>query len=134
MSEPKPNRPNTVNLVEKRAQEWSGRIVRERVHQRRRRGVKFYPRASSEDEFFFFSSDTSWLEFSGVFQTAIPLFVRSLLLFIFLFRSSSSYPCQSSMLIFKCTSPQPFFLAFCERLWPPSRCPRVTSTSTESEC
>ena len=112
----------------------SGRIVRGRVHQRRRRGVKVYPRALSEDEFFFFSSDTSRLEFSGVFQTAIPLFVRSLLLFIFLFRSSSSYTCQSSMPIFKCTSPQPFFLALCERLWPPSCCPGVTSTSMGSEC
>ena len=53
----------------------------------------------------------------------------SLLLFIPLFRSSSSYTCQSSMPILKCTSPQPFFLALCELLWPPSPCPGVTSTS-----
>ena len=45
-----------------------------------------------------------------------PLFGWSLLLFIPLFRSSSSYNCQSSMPILKCTSPQPFFLAFCELL------------------
>ena len=58
-----------------------------------------------------------------------PLFGWSLLLCIPLFRSSSSYTCQSSMPILKCTSPQPVFLAFCELLWPPSPCPRVTSTS-----
>ena len=95
-----------MDLVEKRAQEMglcedfvnnSGRIVGEQDRQRRRGGVKVYPRASSEDEFFFFSSDTSRLELSGVFQIAIPLFVRSLLLFISLFCSSSSYTCQSSM-------------------------------------
>ena len=50
-----------------------GRIVRERDHQRRRGGVKVYPRASSEDEFFFSSSNTSRLELSGVFRIAIPL-------------------------------------------------------------
>ena len=55
----------------------------------------------------------------------------SLLLFIPLFRSSSSYTCQSSMPILKCTSPQPFFLTLCELLWPPSPCPGVTSTSKE---
>ena len=48
-----------------------------------------------------------------------PYFGWSLLLFIPLFRSSSSYTCQSSMPILKCTSPQPFFLALCELLWPP---------------
>ena len=52
-----------------------------------------------------------------------------LLLFIPLFRSSSSYTCQSSMPILKCTSIQPFFLALCELLWPLSPCPGVTSTS-----
>ena len=88
VSEPKPNRPNTMNLVEKRAQELglsedfvnrSGRIIRERDHQRRRGGIKVYPWASSKDEFFFFfSSDTSWLELSGVFRTAIPPFLWDL--------------------------------------------------------
>ena len=56
----------------------SGKIVREQDHQRRRGGVKVCPRASSEDEFFFSSSDTTRLELSGVFWTAIPFFVRSL--------------------------------------------------------
>ena len=57
------------------------------------------------------------------------LFGWSLLLFILLFCSSSPYTCQSSMPILKCTSPQPFFLALCKLLWPPSPCPGVTSTS-----
>ena len=58
--------------------QWSCRIVRERDHQRRRGGVKVYPRASSKDEFFFFSSDTSRLELSSVFRTAIPPFLWDL--------------------------------------------------------
>ena len=58
-----------------------------------------------------------------------PLFGWSLLLFIPLFRSSSSYNCQSSMPILKYTSPQPFFLALCELLWPPSPYSGITSTS-----
>ena len=57
------------------------------------------------------------------------IFGWSLLLFIPLFRSSSSYTCQSSMSILKCMSPQPFFLVFCKLLWPSSPCPGVTSTS-----
>ena len=77
VSEPKPNRPNTMNLVEKRAQELSlcedfvngrarslgSRIVNGVVGGR----VKVRPRASSEDEFFFSSFDTAQLELSGVF-------------------------------------------------------------------
>ena len=60
----------------------SSRIIRERYHQRCRGGVKVYPRASSEDEFFFFSSDTSRLELLGIFQTAIPpLCVISLVIY-----------------------------------------------------
>ena len=143
VSEPKPNRPNTMNLVEKRAQElgicedfvngWAG-LLESRIIKKGRGRVKVCPRASSEDEFFFSSSNTTRLELSGVFRTAIPLFGWPLVLFIFLFRSSSSYTCQSSRLILECTSPQPFFLAFCEQLWPPSHCPGVTSTSTGSEC
>ena len=60
---------------------------------------------------------------------ASPSFGWSLLLFIPLFRSSSPYTCQSSIPILKCTSLQPFFLALCKLLWPPSPCPGVTSTS-----
>ena len=106
----------------------------EQDRQWHRGGVKVCPRASSEDEFFFSSSNTSRLELSGVFRIAIPLFGWLLLLFISLFCSSSSYTCQSSRTILECTSPQPFFLAFCEQLWPPSCCSGVTYTSTRSEC
>ena len=60
------------------------------------------------------------------------LFGWSLLLYTPLFRSSSSYTCQSSMPILKCTSHRPFSLALCELLWPPSPCPGVTSTSMRS--
>ena len=58
-----------------------------------------------------------------------PYFGWSLLLFISFFRLSSSYTCQSSMPILKCTSPQPFFLVLCELLWPTSPYPGVTSIS-----
>ena len=40
--------------------------------------VKVRPRASSEDEFFFFSSDTPPVELSGVFRIAVLSLVRSL--------------------------------------------------------
>ena len=69
------------------------------------------------------------LLFLGLPSLSAPLFGWSLLLFIPLFRSSSSYTYQSSMPILKCTSPQSFFLALCELLWPSSPCPGVTSTS-----
>ena len=51
-------------------------------------GVKVRPWAPSEDEFFFSSSDTAQLELFGVFRIAVPLFVRSLWLYIFLLPSS----------------------------------------------
>ena len=66
---------------------------------------------------------------------ALPLFfVRSLLLYILLFCSSSSYTYQSFMPILECTSHRPFFLALCELLWPPSHYPGVTSTLMVSGC
>ena len=61
-------------------------------------------------------------------------FLRSLLLYIIIFCSSSSYTCQSSMPILECTFHQPFFLALCKLLWPPSHCPGVTSTLMVLEC
>ena len=94
VSESKPNRPNTINLVEKRAQELGlcedfvngragslgSRIVNGVVGGR----VKVRSRASSDDEFFFSCSDTAQLELSGVFRIAVPLFVRFLWLYILL--------------------------------------------------
>ena len=77
VSEPKPSRPNTMNLVEKWAQElglcedfvngWAGSLGSRIVNGVVGRGVKVCSQASSEDEFFFSSSDTAPLELSGVF-------------------------------------------------------------------
>ena len=44
--------------------------------------VKVRPRASSEDEFFFSSSDTPLIELSGVFRIAVPL-IREISLVIY---------------------------------------------------
>ena len=63
-----------------------------------------------------------------------PFFVRSLLLYILLLHSSSSYTCWSSMPIPECTSHRPLFLALCELLWPPLHCTGVTSTSMGLGC
>ena len=72
-----------MNLVEKRAQELglcddfvNGQTgsLGSRIANGVEGGVKVYPRASSEDEFFFSSFDTTRLELSGVFRTAIPHF------------------------------------------------------------
>ena len=68
------------------------------------------------------------------FPWASLSFLRSLLLYILLFCSSSSYTCQSSMPILECTSHRPFFLALCELLWPPLHCLGVTSTLMVSGC
>ena len=82
-----------MNLVEKRAQELGlcedfvngragslgKRIVNGVVEER----VKVCPQASSEDEFFFFSSDTPPIELPGVFRIVVPPFVRSFWLYIF---------------------------------------------------
>ena len=66
-------------------------------------------------------------------RKSLPPVSGPLLLFIPLLCSSSSYTCQLSMPILKCTSPQPFFLALYELLWPPSPCPGVTSTSNRGQ-
>ena len=95
VSEPKPNRPNTMNLVEKRTQKLGlyedlvngragslgDRIVNGVVEER----VNFRPWASSEDEFFFSSFDTPPIELLGVFRITVISFVRSLWLYIFFY-------------------------------------------------
>ena len=58
----------------------------------------------------------------------------SLLLYIPLFRSSSSYTCQSSIPILECTSHRSLILALYEMLWLPSHYTGVTSTSMGSGC
>ena len=82
----------------------SGRIVGEQDRQRRRGGVKVYPRASSEDGFFFSSSNAAQLGLSGVFRIVIPLFVRSLWLYIFLLPSSWPFICWLCRSLLECLS------------------------------
>ena len=87
-----------MNFVEKRAQELglcedfvngrAGSLGSRIVNGVVGRGVKVRPRASSEDEFFFSSSDTTQLELSGVFRIVVLLFVRSLWFYILLLPSS----------------------------------------------
>ena len=72
--------------------------------------------------------------FSGPSSSFPPCFGWSLLLYIPLFHSFSSYTYQSFMSILECTSHWPLFLALCELLWPPLHYPGVTSTSMGSEC
>ena len=69
-----------MNLVEKQAQELDlcedfvnsqARSFGEQDRQRRKGGVKVYPRASSEDEFLFSSSNTTQLGPSGVFRITL---------------------------------------------------------------
>ena len=114
VSESKPNRPNTMNLVEKRAQELGlcedfvngragssgSRIVNGVVGGR----VKVRPRALSEDEFFFSSSDTARLELSDVFRIALSLFVRSFWLYILLLPSSWLFICRLCRSPLECLS------------------------------
>ena len=98
VSKPKPNRPNTMNLVKKRARElglcedaFNGRegssgnwivysVVGGKVNAR--------PGSSAEDDFFFFCFDTPPIELPWVFRIAVPLFMKSPWLYILLFSSS----------------------------------------------
>ena len=82
----------------------------------------------------FLQSFLSFLVVPPFLSSRPPFFVRSLLLYILLFCSSSSDTCQSSMPILQCTSHRPFFLALYELLWPLSYYPGVTSTLMVSGC
>ena len=99
VSKPEPNRPNTMNLVEKRAWElglfenaFNGRAGSSGnwiVYSVVRGKVKARPRSSAEDDFFFSSSDVPPIELHGVFRIVL-LFMKSPWLYILLF--SSSWP------------------------------------------
>ena len=145
VSEPKPNRSNTMNLVEKRAQELGlcedfingragsleNRIVNGVV---RGREVKVRPRASSEDEFFFSSSDTAQLELSDVFRIALLLFMRSLWLYIFLLPSSwpSIYRlCRSPL---ECLSHPALPSTCCELQWTAWHCLGIIPSLMRLDC
>ena len=58
-----------MDFVNGQARSLGNRIVNGVVEE----GVKVRPRASSEDEFFFFSSDTPPIELPSVFRIAVPL-------------------------------------------------------------
>ena len=89
---PKPNRPNTMNLVEKRAWElglyenaFNGQagllgnwIINSVVGGK----VKARPRSSTEDDFFFSSSDTPPIELPRVFRIVV-LNLREISLIIY---------------------------------------------------
>ena len=116
-----------MNLVEKRAQELGlcedfvngragllgSRIVNGVVGGR----VKVRPRASSEDEFFFSSSDTAQLELFGVFWIALLFFVRSLWLYILLLPSSWPSICRLCRLPLECLSHPALPSTCCELQW-----------------
>ena len=89
---PKSNRPNTMNLVEKRARELglcedafngrAGSLGNWIVNSVVRRKVKARPRSSAGDDFFFSSSDTPPIELPGVFRLAV-LLLREISLVIY---------------------------------------------------
>ena len=144
VSEPKPNRPNTMNLVEKRAQELGlcedfvngqagslgSKIVNGVVGGR----VKVRPRASSEDEFFFSFSNTTQLELSGVFRIAVLLFVRSLWLYILLLPSSWPSICQLCRSPLECLFHSALPSACCELQWTVWHCSRVIPSLMRPDC
>ena len=142
--EPKPNIPNTMNLVEKRAQELGlcedfvnsragslgSKIVNGVVGGR----VKVRPRASSEDEFFFSSSDIAQLELSGVFRIALLLFVRSLWLYILLLPSSWSFICRLCRSPLEYLSHSALPSTCCELQWTAWHCPGVIPSLIRPDC
>ena len=69
------------NFVNGRAGSLGNRIVNGVVEER----VKICPRASSEDEFFFFASDTPPIELPSVFRISVLPFMRSLWLYIYIY-------------------------------------------------
>ena len=83
VSKPKPNRPNTMNLVEKRAWELglcenafngqAGSLGNWIIYSVVGGKVKARPRSSAEDDFFFSFSDTPPIELPDVFRIAAPL-------------------------------------------------------------
>ena len=99
-SKPKPNRLNTMNLVEKRAWELglcedafnsrAGSLANWIVNSVAGGKAKARPRSSTENDFFFSSPDTPPIELLGVFRIVLLFFVKSPWLYILLF--SSSWP------------------------------------------
>ena len=123
VSEPKPNRPNTMNLVEKRAQELG--LCEDFVNGRARSlGSKIVK--GVEDEFFFSSGLVQgwvlllllWYYTTRAFKCLPncdpPLFVRSLWLYILLLPSSWSSICWLCRLLLEYLSHPALPSTYCE--------------------
>ena len=96
--------------------------------------VKVRPRASSEDEFFFFSSDTPPIELLGVFRIVVLPFVRSLWLYILLLPSSWSSICRLCRSPLECLS-HPAFPPTCYELqWVARHCLGVIHSLMRPDC
>ena len=96
--------------------------------------VKVRPRASSEDEFFFSSSDTSPIELSGVFRIAVLLFVRSLWLYILLLPSSWPSICRLRRSPLECLSHPALPSTCCELQWTAWHCSGVIPLLMWPDC
>ena len=96
--------------------------------------VKVHPRASSEDEFFFSSSDTAPLELSGVFRIVVPLFVRSLWLYILLLPSSWPSICRLRRSPLECLSYPALPSSCCELQWTAWHCSGVIPSLMRPNC
>ena len=96
--------------------------------------VKVRPRALSEDEFFFSSSDTAQLELSGVFRIVVPLFVRSLWLYILLLLSSWPSICRLCRSPLECLSHPTLPSSCCELQWTAWHCSGVIPSLMRPNC
>ena len=97
--------------------------------------VKVRPRASSEDEFFFSSSDTPPIELPGVFPIAVPpLREISLVIYILLLPSSWLSICRLRRSPFECLSHPMLPSTCCELQWVAWRCSRVTPSLMRPDC
>ena len=96
--------------------------------------VKVRPRASSEDEFFFSSSDTPPIELSGVLRIVFLLFVRSLWLYILLLHSSWPYICRLRRSTLKCLAHPALPSSCCELQWTAWHCSGVIPSLMRSDC
>ena len=96
--------------------------------------VKVRPRASSEDEFFFSPFNTAQLELFGVFRIAVPLFVRSLWLYILLLPSSWSSICRLYRSPLECLSHPALPSTCCELQWTAWHCSGVIPSLMQLDC
>ena len=79
--------------------------------------VKVRPWAPSEDEFFFFSSDTPPIELPSVFQISVPFREISLIIYILLLPSSWSSICRLYRSPLECLFHPAFPSTCCESQW-----------------